>query len=209
VRNFHRRFKEFLREFDQDIPAPTTLHNLLQVAISAQKETMAWENTVKAIRSDEFKRSLECVRADRARFKDMRKLLQRDPKRPSWLSSWEQPWIAAFEGMEEHIQSQLKGAEEELANLSALAKFGRTQVESQVLLIHAGRIRELIAGTPLSRTPSVVLAAFAYAAQLVHTKDHANDWKGRYVEAIKGRLKHAKRSRAQREIVMTLYIASL
>ena len=167
---------------------------------------MAWEDIVKAIKSDEFGRSLKCLRAEVARFEVIRKLLRHDRKTPSWMSSWGRLWIEAFEELGEDIEAQLRGAKKHLETFSALAKLGRTEVESQVLLLSAGAIRKVIAETPLSKVPSVMLAAFAYAAQLVPWKDHPSDAEGRYVDAIKARITRAKRSKAGRHIPLIILL---
>jgi hypothetical protein len=205
---FQSRFENFLQKVKQHIPAPTPeiLDDLFQQAIQAQKRIMAWEDIVKAIKSDEFSISHKCLRAEVARFEAIRKLLRYDRKTPSWMSSWERLWIEAFEELGEDIEAQLRGAKKYLETFSAFAKLGRTEVESQVLRLSAGAIRKVIAKTPLSKVPSVVLAAFAYAAQLVPWKDHPSDAEGRYVDAIKARITRAKRSKAGRHIPLIILL---
>jgi len=204
IEEFRRRFKEFLQDFDQDIPEPTILDELIRSAIQAKKEIAAWENTVESIRSDEFIKSLDCLRAEEQRFATMRKVFRNARRTPPWMSSWERLWIEAFEELEEDIEAQVRGAKSYLEDLSELAKLGRTEVESQVLLLRRNSIREVIAQTPLAKTPSVALAAFAYAARLVPSTDDENDPKGRYVDAIKSRITRAERSKAHVKIVATL-----
>ena len=205
---FQSRFGNFLQNAAPHIPAPTPeiLDGLFRQAVEAQKRIMAWEDIVKAIKSDEFGRSLKCLRAEVARFEVIGKLLRYDRKTPSWMSSWERLWIEAFEELGGHIESQLIGAKSHLERFSAFAKLGRTEVESQVLRLSAGAIRKVIAKTPLSKVPSIVLAAFAYAAQLVPWKDHPSDAEGRYVDAIKARISRAKRSKAGQHIPLIILL---
>lgn len=205
---FQSRFETFLQNAGPHIPAPTPeiLDGLFRQAIQAQKRIMAWEDIVKAIKSDEFGRSLECLRAEVARFEAIRKLLRYDRKMPSWMSAWEGLWIEAFDELEKHIEAQLIGAKDHLERFSAVAKLGRTEVESQVLLLSARAIPKVIEKTPLSKVPSVVLAAVAYAAQLVKSKDDPSDAKGRYINAIKARITRAKRSKAGRQIPLIILL---
>jgi|GEM_PF-4501431 len=195
VKAFCLRLKEFLQPFDLDIPTPMVLDELVRLAILAKKEIAAWENTVRAVKSANFMKSLGCLRTELERFVTIRKLL-RARRLPSWMSSWEQLWIEAFEELQDHIEAHLRGTKSYMEGLSELAKFGRTEVESHVLLLHRNSIRELISKTPLSKTPSIALAAFAYAAQLVPSADDENDAKGRYLDAIKSRITRANRSSA-------------
>ena len=205
---FQSRFGNFLQNAVPHIPAPTPeiLDGLFRQAIEAQKRIMAWEDIVKAIKSNEFGRSLKCLRAEVARFEVIGKLLRYDRKTPSWMSSWERLWIEAFEELGGHIESQLIGAKSHLERFSAIAKLGRTEVESQVLLLSARAIPKVIEKTPLSKIPSIVLAAFAYAAQLVPWKDHPSDAEGRYVDAIKARITRAKRSKTGRHIALIILL---
>lgn len=123
------------------------------------------------------------------------------------LSSWERLWIEAFEELEENIEAQLRGAKSYLENLSKLAKLGCSDVESQVLAENTNPIRDVIATTPLSKVPRIVLAAFAYAAQLVWLDDHADDSKGKYVNAINRRIESAKHGKARMAISIILMMA--
>jgi hypothetical protein len=197
VEEFGRRFKDFLQAFELDISAPPNLDELIRSAIQAKKEIAAWKKTVESVRSPEFRKSLDCLRAEVERFATIRKVFRNARRTQSWMSSWERLWIEAFEELEDQIESQLRGAKSYLENLSELAKLGRTEVESQVLLMRMDSIREVIAQTPLLKTPSVALAAFAYAAQLVPSTDDPEDAKGRYLNAIKSRIKRARRSKVR------------
>jgi hypothetical protein len=205
---FRMRFKEFLQHLEQPAPSAETLDSFFHLAVQAEKEILAWENTVRAIKGDEFNRSLERLRAEVARFEKIRKVFQ-GRKMASWMSPWGRLWIEAFEELEELIEGQLRGAKSYLERLSQLSKLGRTDVESQVLLLNNRSLKNVIAGTPLSKAPAVVLAAFAYAARLVRSKDDTNDPKGKYVNLIKARIKRAKRSKVKADIWATLIMSGL
>jgi hypothetical protein len=205
-KEFYLRLKDFLEEFQQDIPGPGVIDELLRSAIEAKKQIAAWESTVQAIKSKEFRTSLDYLREEVERVSSIRKLVikRSAEKAPQWMASWEQLWIEAFEELEEDIEGQLRGAKQYLESLSNLAKLGRTEVESQVLLLSRNSIHKVIAQTSLSKTPSVALAALAYAAQLVVSRNDEDDAKGRYLDAIKRRMTRAKRSKAQVVVGATL-----
>ena len=209
---FQYLFEDFLRELAPRIPAPAPkiLDGLFQQAIRAKQEAAAWERTVDAIKSEEFSRSLDYLLLEVKRFATMRKLLieRKRRKTPQWMHSWEQTWIDAFEELEEEIAAQLRDAKKYLEALSGLAKLGRTDIQSHVLLSSKDSIQEVIAKTPLSKIRSVTLAALAYAAQLVSSDDDDNDAKGKYLDAIKARLTRAKRSKTRLQILATLLMTN-
>jgi hypothetical protein len=207
VQEFGRRFEDFLQVFKLNIPTPSILDELVRSAIQAKKEIAAWEKTVESIRSNEFSKSLDCLQAEVERFATIRRVFRNARRTRSWMSSWERLWIGAFEELEDEIGAQLRGAKSYLENLSELAKLGRTEVESQVLLLSNNSIREVIAQTSLSKTPSVALAAFAYAAQLVRSTDDPDDPKGRYLNAIKSRIKRARCSKVHGKVIGILIMS--
>jgi hypothetical protein len=202
--NFTSRFKDFLRELSQPAPSPEIIEGLFRLAILVEKEIVAWENTVRMIKSDEFSNSLNCLQAEVTRFERIRNELGPRQKLPSWMSAWERLWIEAFGELQEDIEAQLRGAKSSLEALSILAKLGRTEVESLALLRHRNSIQESFRRTPLAKASNITLAAFAYGARLVRSTDDLNDPKGKYVNLIKARIARAEHSKAHMTVLATL-----
>lgn len=210
---FRKRFKEFICEVGPDIPVPAdaTIDALLDEAIQGQREIEAWENTLSAIESEDFRRSLEYLNLESARFANLRKafLGKGRQKTPEWMNPWERIWIEAFHELREEIESELRVATQYLERLSKLAKLGRTEIRSHILLWLSDSITRVTANTRLSKFPATTLAALAYAADLVPSDDGDDDAKGNYVRAISRRLQRAKKSKSRTWIAATLLMARL
>jgi len=203
--DFHSRFRSFLNGLtpNSQEPTPEILDGLFRRAVQAEKEYLAWDKTVMAVKSQKFRRSLEYVREELHRFVSVRKMFIKrySRKAPEWMSPWERLWVEAFDELEEEIEAQLRGTQHHLEDLTQFATLGRTDIASHMLLLCRPSIKALIAQTHLSRTPVVAVAAFAYASRLMPLKDDANDAKGRYMNKVKARLSRAAASKARLNVL--------
>ena len=203
--DFRSRFRSFLKGVTPNYQEATSeiLDGLFRRAVQAEKEYVAWDKTVMAVKSQKFRTSIEYVREELHRFVSVRKMFIKRYSRnaPEWMSPWERLWIEAFDELEEEIEAQLRGTQRHLEDLTQFATLGRTDIGSHILLLCSPSIKALIAQTRLSRTPVVAVAAFAYASRLMPLKDDANDAKGRYMNKVKARLSRAAASKARLNVL--------
>jgi hypothetical protein len=202
---FCRRFREFIRGWTGHEPDLQIVEKLFSLAVLAKQEVSAWEDTIRATKRKNFVRSLKFLQARANWLARMRRILRKQFRgAPAWTSTWESIWLKACDELLDVTQAQLRDAQHYLENVAKLAKLGRTDIRSHVLLLNGAEVREAVRRSPLSRTPLVAIAAFAYASELVPYTDDADDPIGKYVDKVKARLSRTRASKADVQISSTL-----
>jgi hypothetical protein len=207
---FRIRFLQFLKDLTPGVNEPTfeICDDLFQLAVHAQQQLLAWEETISTTKNNEFRRSLKFLRAKAKWFARTRKLFEKQFRSaPQWTSSWVGVWIKAFDELQDLIAAQLRDAHGYLERLSKLSKLGRTDVCSHILLLNRIFLEAVIKKSSLSQTPMIAVAAFAHASKLLPQRDDANDAKGRHINNVKARLSRAAASKA-RLTILEMYLQS-
>jgi hypothetical protein len=197
-KEFNARLKYFLENEDPHIPRLSSeLNNFLfNRSVDAHRYITAWDIMVKNRKSPEFDRTCKYLRQELNRYLKIRSLLaKKRPTTPSWLSSWTQCWVGAFDEIREEIESQLRNAIYIADNICQKRPSARFEMNSYILWYEKNKIRGQIASTPFARKLEVILAAFAYAAKLV--PEPPNGIAG-YVALIKQRVSRVARSEGKR-----------
>lgn len=202
---FSSRLKKFLKDPDlksrkgQD---PSLLAEnselcdfLFERAVQAHMHIAAWNSMAKKAKNPEFGRSRRYVRQELGRYVKIRSLLMKQRQTlPSWMAEWKHCWVEAFMGIQEEIESQLRGTKRTLDLISEIRKSAHAD-ESAILWIEKQEIREYIKSTPFRRKLELIVAAFACAAELVPEPKNGT---AEYVHLIKQRVSRISVSESKR-----------
>jgi hypothetical protein len=140
---------------------------LFERAVHAHMHIAAWNSMAKKAKNPEVGRSRRYLRQELGRYVKIRSLLRKQRQTlPSWMAEWKHCWVEAFEGIQEEIESQLRGAKRTLDFISEARKSAHAD-RSAILWIEKQEIHKYIKSTPFKRKLEVIVAAFAYAAELV------------------------------------------
>jgi hypothetical protein len=210
---FQCELRQFCAErLDPKVPAPTSdLTDLLfESAVTAHESIATWKAVTRKLKAPETQKAMKHMKTyfekQIRRFSKVKRLLgqhlQTAP--PESVRPWAQIWIKNFGNHADDIRGQLKAALDDLDRVSKIGRMGRTEAESHILLLAKHEIREHIRGTALERHLSIIVAAFAYAAQLVPFSDKPDS---DFVQAVEMRLSRAKQAREVRKTIMTMLLA--
>jgi hypothetical protein len=194
---FRARLISFLQaDHHPRIPLPSSELSsfLFERAVEAHRTIAAYEATVRKIKGPEFSVAIQCVQQELERSECMAYLLALELKQqiPQWMSEWHRARTKAFEDFQYHVNQSLNSAKIVLDVLGGMRTHGRTDVISQILWIEKSRIRKRIADSPLAGKTEILLAGYAFAAQLLPGGKDATA----YVKKIKQRALRAPRSKA-------------
>ena len=167
---------------------------LFDAAVEATKQLKAWERTVERVKSQEFKETQVYLQQEIEHFRNVLRLLRQNTKQapPDWLLPCRRIWIKSVQDHVEDIIWSLQGVKKYLQGLSKLSVLGRTTIESHLILLAKEGLLEKINGSPFERQSSLLLAALAYAAELVPYVENENS---DYVGTVKTRVSRAERSK--------------
>jgi hypothetical protein len=206
---FRSRLKKFLKDPDlrsrQGQDRSLLAENselcdfLFERAVHAHMHIAAWNSMAKKAKNPEVGRSRRYLRQELGRYVKIRSLLTKQRQTlPSWMAEWKHCWVEAFEGIQEEIESQLRGAKKTLDFISQVRKSDHAD-ESAILWIEKQEIHKYIKSTPFRRKLELIVAAFAYAAKLVHeTKNGTEDGTAKYFHLIKQRVSRISVSKSKR-----------
>jgi hypothetical protein len=161
---FKLRLERFLKDADPNIPEPSfeLVDFLFNTAVDAHWEIAAWKTTIEKVKDREFDRTRSYLRRELRRYGSL--LRRKREEGPTWMSSWAECWVGAFEEIQGEIEAGLRSAGAHLDSLSRLRTSGRIHIESHILSLKKKFIHTQIANTPFKRKLNLILAAFAYAA---------------------------------------------
>ena len=208
-KNFGIRLRSFLEQEDPDfLDVPPALADFLfDRAVHAHKLIAAWRVIVKNAERPDLGEARQYLEQEVNRYAAIRFLVrdQRE-KMPSWMQEWAYYWLGAFEQIEWQIESQLTSAKRVLDSIASKGASARVELQSFILWQEKDGIRKQIVETPFARSLEVLLAAFAYAAELVPGSDEGIDG---YLQVIKQRVSRVSRSGKKRGEALGFYLATM
>ena len=203
-KEFGARLNDSLERCDPEFPSlPPHLRNFLyRNAVEAKKRLAAWEATAGKLRSDEYESSVAFLKSELVRLSAARRILSSPPsaKAPRWIVPLARRLEIALQERLETNHECLENIQRTLQNLSSIRSLGRSDMTSYLLWSFQPILREELRNTPFRRSRSVILAAFAQAAELILPGDQDSD----FLAVVKNRLARVKQSK-YRKIVLHLF----
>ena len=151
--DFQADLLSFLTHVDPKIPLPTSdlTDFLFKRASSARGHIAVYSAMCHMLRGNEYKKMLCYLNREVVRFSKIRQLVAAGDAAPGWAWDFMRLRSAALNELVNDTLGRLVSARDHLKMQSSILKFGRTDLESHVILNCKEPIRRQIKGTPFER----------------------------------------------------------